>query len=89
MKKNGKQTVKLKSGSIEFNSYSRQMPAPFKIYADFECILTSVKSNKKTSGSCTEKYQDHIPCCFTYKLISVDNKFSKPVILYRGENEDS
>ena len=45
-----------------------------------------LKAIKKTSGSCTEKYQDHIPCCFTYKLVCVDNKFSKPVILYRGEN---
>ena len=28
---NGKQTVKLKSGFIEFKSFSRQIPAPFKI----------------------------------------------------------
>ena len=34
----------------------------------------------------TEKYQDHIPCSFAYKLVCVDNKFSKPVAFYRGEN---
>ena len=62
------------------------MPAPFKIYADFECIIKSVKNNEKTSGSYTKKYQDHIPCSFAYKLVCVDNKFSKPVVLYRGEN---
>ena len=36
---NGKQSVKLKSSSIGFKNYSRQIPVPFKIYADFECIL--------------------------------------------------
>ena len=86
LKINGKQTVKLKSGFIEFKNYSRQIPAPFKIYADFECILKSVKSNKNTIGSYTEKYEDRIPYSFAYKLVCVDNKFSKPVVLYRGEN---
>ena len=86
LKINGKQTVKLKSGFIEFKNYSRQIPAPFKIYAGFECILKSVKSNKKTSGSNTEKYQDYIPCSLAYKLVCVNNKFSKSVILYRDEN---
>ena len=32
------------------------------------------------------KDQDHIPCSFSYKLVCVDNKFSKPITLYRGEN---
>ena len=55
LKINGKQTVKLKSGFIQFKNYSRQIPPSFKIYADFEGILKSVKSNEKTSGSYTEK----------------------------------
>ena len=38
LKINGKETVKLKSGSIEFKNHSRQIPAPFKMYADFKCI---------------------------------------------------
>ena len=46
LKINGKQTVKLKSGFTEFKNYSSQIQAPFKIYADFECILKSVKSNE-------------------------------------------
>ena len=58
------------------------MPVPFKIYADCGCILKSVKSK----GFYTEKYQDHIPCSFSYKLVCVDNKFSKPTVVYRGEN---
>ena len=47
---NGKQSVKLKSGSI----YFKQLPALFKIYADFECILKGVKSNDKNNGSYTK-----------------------------------
>ena len=35
---NGKQNVKLESGFISFTNYSRQIPAPFKIYSNFECI---------------------------------------------------
>ena len=35
----GKQNVKLGKGSINFKNYSKQLPVPFKIYADFECIL--------------------------------------------------
>ena len=33
-----------------------------------------------------KKYQDHIPCGFSYELVSVYNKFSNSIILYRGEN---
>ena len=44
---NGKQSVKLKSGSISFKIYFKQMPVPFKSYADFECILKGVKSSVK------------------------------------------
>ena len=39
---NGKQSVKLKSGSISFNNYFKQLPVSFIIYADFECILKEV-----------------------------------------------
>ena len=33
---NGKQSVKLEKGTIEFKHYFKQIPVPFKIYADFE-----------------------------------------------------
>ena len=36
--------------------------------------------------SYTKKYQDHISCSFAYKVVCVDNKFSKDVVLYRGKN---
>ena len=71
----GKQNVKLGKGSISFKNYSKQLPAPFKIYADFECILrpTSSKKVSNKNSSYTEKYQDHIPCSFAYKVLCVNN----------------
>ena len=83
---NGKQSVKLKSVSISFKNYFKQLPVSFKIYANFECILKGVKSSDKNNDSYTEKYQDHIPCSLAYKVICVDNKFSKKVVFYRGKN---
>ena len=87
---NGRQNVKLEKGSISFKNYSKQLPAPFKIYADFECILYPTSSKRVESsdknGSYTENYQDHIPCSFAYKVVCVDNKFSKDVVMYRGNN---
>ena len=83
---NSKQNVKVKSGSISFKNYFRQSPVPFKIYADFECILKIFVIPLKSNSSYTEKYQSHIPCSFTYKVVCIDNKFSKNVVLYRGKN---
>ena len=41
---NGKQSVNLEEGLIEFESYFNQIPVPFKIYADFGCNLRGVES---------------------------------------------
>ena len=40
---NGKQTVKLEKGIIQFINYFKQIPVPFKMYADFECNLSCVE----------------------------------------------
>ena len=62
---NGKQSVILEKGIIEFEIYFKQIPVPFKIYADFECNLRGVECHE---GSYTKKYQDHILCTFAYKV---------------------
>ena len=41
---NGAQSVRLEKGTIEFKNYFKQIPVPFKIYADFECNLKSVET---------------------------------------------
>ena len=41
---NGKQSVKLEEGTIEFENYLKQIPVPFKIYCDFESNLKRAES---------------------------------------------
>ena len=43
---NGKQSVKLEKGIIKFENYFKQIPVPFKIYADFECNLKKLNVMK-------------------------------------------
>ena len=77
------QSVRLEKGTIEFKNYFKQIPVPFKIYADFECNSKSVESYE---GFYSKKYQHHVPCRFAYKLVSVDDECTKPVVIFRGEN---
>ena len=80
---NGAQSVKLEKGTIEFKSYFKQIPVPFKIYADFECNLKGVEIYE---GSYSKKYQKHICCSFAHKVVCIDNRFSKPIVVFRGKN---
>ena len=80
---NGAQSVKLEKRTIEFKKYFKQIPVPFKIYVDFECNLESVEGSE---SSYTKKYQDHVPCSFAYKVVCIDDRFTKPIVVYRGEN---
>ena len=80
---NGKQPVRLEKGTIAFKKYFKQLPVPFKIYADLECDLESVETYE---GSYSKKDQDQIPCSFAYHFVCVDDKYSKPIVVYRGEN---
>ena len=63
---NGKQSVKLEKGITEFENHFKQIPVPFKIYADFEFNLRGVKCDE---GSYIKKHQDNIPCSFAYKVV--------------------
>ena len=80
---NGKQSVKLEKRIIEFENHFKQMPVPFKIYADFECNLKGVESYE---DSYTKKYQDCVPCSFAYKVVCFDDRFTKRIVVYRDEN---
>ena len=84
---NVEQRVKLDGGYVEFKNYSNKMRVPFKIYADFECIL---KKCDNVIGSCDSswsvKESEHVPCGFGYKVVCVDDKFSKDVVVYSGKD---
>ena len=53
---NGCQPVKYESGIIKFTNFNKQIPIPFKIYADTECFL---KRTNSYEGEYTIKYQEH------------------------------
>ena len=75
-----KKSLKLKSGSIKFKNYFKQLAVPFKIYVDFESILKWIKrNNRKCNTSYTKKYQDRVPCSFAYKMVWSNDTFSKPL----------
>ena len=40
---NGVQSVNVEKGIIKFENYFKELPVPFKIYADFECNLRDVE----------------------------------------------
>ena len=80
---NGLQSVDVEEGIIKYENYSNQLSVPFKIYADFECNL---KDTEIYEGSCTKKYHDQVPCSYAFKVLCIDNRFSKRIVVYRGKN---
>ena len=80
---NGVQSVDVEKGIIEFKNYFKQLPVPFKIYADFECNLRDVEIY---GGSQTKKYHEYVPCSYAFKVVCIDDRFSKSIVIYRGKN---
>ena len=70
---------------IQFKNLKNKISVPFVVYADFESLNTTcIKTDEIKS---TEKIADQNICHYAYKLVCViDDKFSKPLKLYRGEN---
>ena len=95
---NGKQAINMpKKGEniLRFNSFHKQLPVPFVIYADFEAITKKVQGcrqsedmeKEKEKRSYTEAYQTHEDCGYGYKVVCCyKKKYSKPIQTYRGEN---
>ena len=79
----GVQSVKVEERIIKFENYFKQLPVPFKVYVDLGCNLKNVEI---CEGSYTKKYLDHIPCSYAYKIVCIDDRFSKSIVVYRGEN---
>ena len=80
---NDTQAVKCETGTIKFKNFNKQIPIPFKIYADSECLLERVNINK---GGNTKLYQKHIPNSIGAKLVCTDNEFTLPTKIFTGSN---
>ena len=87
---NGPQAIKMPKtyDMVYFKNYHKMLEVPFVIYADFEAINEKVHGCQPNNDkSYTESYQKHKDCAYGYKVFChYDDKYSKPVQLYRGEN---
>ena len=80
---NDAQAVKYETGTIKFKNFNKQIPSPFKIYADSERSLKGVNINK---GGYTKLYQKHVPNSMGAKLVCVDDRFTLPTKIFTGCN---
>ena len=66
------------------------MKSPFITYTEFESILVPENNEKQNQEEpYTKKYQKYIACSYEsygYKLVCVDDKFSKPFKTYLGKD---
>ena len=79
----GQQSINLEEGTIKCKNYFNQLPVSFKISADFEFNLKNVECYE---GTYTKKCHKHVPCSYVYKVVCIDDKYSKSIIVYRGVN---
>ena len=67
---NGTQSVKLEKETIKLENY-------------FQLNLEGIESYE---GSYTKQYQDHVPYSFAYKVVCIDDKFRKSIVVFKREN---
>ena len=80
---NDARSLRLEKVTINFKNYFKQIPDSFKVYTDFQSNFESFNSYE---GPYLNKYLDQVPRSFAYKLVCVDNKFTKAIVVFRGEN---
>ena len=80
---NDNEAVKYETGVIKSKNYEKQIPIPFKIYADTECLLKRINIDE---GKYTKLYQKHIPNSIGAKLVCIDNEFTLPTKIFTGSN---
>ena len=79
----GCQAVNYESGKIKFTNYEKQVPIPFKIYADTECLL---KRTNSYEGEDTTKYQKHYPNSIGAKLVCIDDRLLYQLLYSTGKS---
>ena len=80
---NETQAVKYETGIIKFKNYEKQIPSPFRAYADIECSIKRMNINK---GGYTKLYQKDISNSLGAKLACIDNRFTLPTKISAGSN---
>ena len=72
---------------IKFKKYEGKIWSLFAIFVDFEIILVpEINGKQNPEDSYTNKLQKHVACSCGYKLVCVDDNFSKPFKIYLGKD---
>ena len=80
---NGSQGTIYETGTIKFKNFDKQIPIPFKIYADTECLLKRIDI---PLGKHTKLYQEEIPNSIGAKLVCIDDRFTLQTKIITGNN---
>ena len=75
---------------IYFIHHNRLIKVPFVVYADFEVFTEEISSCEPNQDkSFTNKYQQHKPSRFCYKIVCFDEQlFNQKPVLFRAKSED-
>ena len=72
---------------LQFKEFEKTLKVPFVIYADFETNVTKLHTcqpNPKSSASIPLTKLE--VCGFAYKIVCKDSQYTKPSVIYRGED---
>ena len=72
---------------LQLKEFEKPLKVPFVIYADFETIVTKLHTcqpNPKSSASIPLTKLE--VCGFGYKIVCEDSQYTKPSVIYRGED---
>ncbi|XP_035227568.1 uncharacterized protein LOC118199815 [Stegodyphus dumicola] len=72
---------------LKFDKSQFQLPVPYVIYADFECILVKLATClPDPSRSSTTPVANHIASGYCYTIIGPNGEFYKAPVIYRGRD---
>ncbi|XP_069102163.1 uncharacterized protein [Argopecten irradians] len=72
---------------LNFEDFRKQLKAPFVMFCDFEAFVRPMDSceNDPDRSSTTQTAQFE-PCGFGYQVVCIDDKYTKPPVIYRGND---
>ena len=48
--------------------------------------IDNFKDAESYEGTYTKAYHEHVSCSYSYKVVCIDDKYSKSIVVYRGVN---
>ena len=73
------------NNSLQFVDFHKQDRLKFVIYCDFESLLVPLATcQPPPNSSHSNRTHLHVPCAFSYVVVSTFKELSKPPVVYRG-----